>query len=131
VDGEDLRGVSIILTVWPKAGVPTGNAIMFLDAEPLSWQRTVLGACRQLGLRPGTSYAFGIVQKLDLDADDPAVGPLWLHWKVQRRWVTVGLSRRYSGGYTELRLPHEQAARQPWERTLSGWLDTIRRQRLG
>lgn len=76
VDREDLRGVSIILMVWPKAGVPTGDAIVFLDAEPLSWQRTLLGGCRRLGLRPGTSYAFGIVQELDLDADDPAVGPL-------------------------------------------------------
>jgi sporulation-control protein spo0M len=122
LDGECLRGISIILLVWAKDLTPSGDATLFLPAEPLPWQRAVLDACRRLGLRIGTTYASGISQDFNLDADDPGVPPLRLSWRVQRRRLTVVLHRRYGSVYGSLHLTHEQAAAEPWEQRLSGWL---------
>ncbi|HEX6684363.1 MAG TPA: sporulation protein [Candidatus Limnocylindrales bacterium] len=123
----ELRGVSMLFSLWAEAQAPTGDTTAFLQVEPLPWQQRLFDACSRVGLRLETNYAGDkLWQSFALAVDDPQMPaaqrrPRSLEWKVQRRRLTVALyGRDRLAGSVEL--THEQAEKQDWERLLRAWL---------
>lgn len=118
VNGQRLKGLSVLFALWPEAATPTDDVIVHLEVEPLRWQQELLDLFRERGVEWGTTYAYEGSQHFVRyrAGKTPEVN---LSWRVQRRRVTIELNVQ------EFRFTHAQARQGEWRQPLSERLDAL------